>query len=62
MHQNRTFELHMQPLPQFINSTEIIIKRPTALCIVLYCIVVGSRRLMPSVALHPKAYCTKPGL
>ena len=30
--------------------------------LLLYCIVVGSRRLMPSDALHPKAYCTKPGL
>ena len=31
-------------------------------CIVLYCIVVGSRRLMPPDALQPKAYCTNPGL
>ena len=30
--------------------------------IVLYCIVVGSRRLMPPHALQPKAYCTNPGL
>ena len=30
--------------------------------IVLYCIVVGSRRLMPPDALQPKAYCTIPGL
>ena len=30
--------------------------------IVLYCIVVGSRRLMPPDALQPKAYCTNPGL
>ena len=28
----------------------------------LYCIVVGSRRLMTSDALQPKAYCTNPGL
>ena len=27
-----------------------------------YCIVVGSRRLMPPDALQPKAYCTNPGL
>ena len=26
------------------------------------CYVVGSRRLMPPDALHPKAYCTIPGL
>ena len=31
-------------------------------CIVLYCIVVGSRRLMPPDVLQPKAYCTNPGL
>ena len=30
--------------------------------IVLFCIVVGSRRLMPLDALQPKAYCTNPGL
>ena len=29
---------------------------------VLYCIVVGSQRLMPPDALQPKAYCTNPGL
>ena len=29
---------------------------------VLYCIVVGSRRLMPPDALQPRAYCTNPGL
>ena len=29
---------------------------------VLYCIVVGSRRLMLLDALQPKAYCTNPGL
>ena len=29
---------------------------------VLYCIVVGSRRLMPPDALQPKAYCTNHGL
>ena len=29
---------------------------------IYYCIVVGSRRLMPPDALHPKAYCTNPGL
>ena len=28
----------------------------------LYCTVVGSRRLMPLDALQPKAYCTNPGL
>ena len=28
----------------------------------LYCIAVGSRRLMPPDALQPKAYCTSPGL
>ena len=28
----------------------------------LYCIVVGSRRLMPPDGLQPKAYCTNPGL
>ena len=28
----------------------------------LYCIVVGSRRLMPPDALQQKAYCTNPGL
>ena len=28
----------------------------------VYCIVVGSRRLMPPDALQPKAYCTNPGL
>ena len=28
----------------------------------LYCIVVGSRRLMPPDALQPKVYCTNPGL
>ena len=27
-----------------------------------YCIVVGSRRIMPPDALQPKAYCTNPGL
>ena len=27
-----------------------------------YCIVVGSRRLVPPDALQPKAYCTNPGL
>ena len=31
-------------------------------CTVLYCIVVGSRRLKPPDALQPKAYCTNPGL
>ena len=31
-------------------------------CIVLYCIVVGSRRLIPPDALQPKAYCTNPGV
>ena len=30
--------------------------------IVLHCIVVGSRRLMPPDVLQPKAYCTNPGL
>ena len=30
--------------------------------LVLYCIVVGSRRLVPPGALQPKAYCTNPGL
>ena len=30
--------------------------------IVLHCIVVGSRRLMPPDALQAKAYCTNPGL
>ena len=30
--------------------------------IVLYCVVVGSRRLMPPDALDPKAYCTNLGL
>ena len=34
----------------------------TKCIIVLYCIVVGSRRLMPPNALQPKAYCTHPGL
>ena len=29
---------------------------------ILYCIVVGSRRLMPPDALQPKAYFTNPGL
>ena len=29
---------------------------------VLYCIVVGSRRLMPPDALQPEAYCTNPGI
>ena len=29
---------------------------------VLYCIVVGFRRLMPPDALQPKAYSTNPGL
>ena len=29
---------------------------------VLYCTVVGSRRLIPPDALQPKAYCTNPGL
>ena len=29
--------------------------------IVLYCGVVGSRRLMPPDGLQPKAYCTNPG-
>ena len=29
---------------------------------VMYCIVVGSRRIMPADALQPKAYCTNPGL
>ena len=28
----------------------------------MYCIVVGSRRLMSPDALQPKAYCTNPGL
>ena len=28
----------------------------------LYCIVVGSRQLMPPDALQPKAYCTNSGL
>ena len=31
-------------------------------CVVLYCIMVGSRRVMPPDALQPKAYCTNPGL
>ena len=30
--------------------------------VVLYCTVVGSRRLTPPNALQPKAYCTNPGL
>ena len=30
--------------------------------VTLYCIVVGSRQLMPPYALQPKAYCTNPGL
>ena len=29
---------------------------------ILYCIVVGCRRLMPPDAPQPKAYCTNPGL
>ena len=29
---------------------------------VLYCTVLGSRRLMPPDALQPKAYCANPGL
>ena len=30
--------------------------------VLLYCIVIESRRLVPSDALQPKAYCTNPGL
>ena len=29
---------------------------------ILYCIVEGSRQLMPQNALQPKDYCTNPGL
>ena len=29
---------------------------------ILYCIVLGSRRLVPPDALQPKAFCTNPGL
>ena len=35
---------------------------PYYLRVVLYCIVVGSRRLMPPDALQPKACCTNPDL
>ena len=34
----------------------------TVNCISLYCITVGSRRIMPLDALQPKAYCINPGL
>ena len=40
----------------YINSSTFLLQ------IVLYCIVVGSRRLMPPDTLQPKAYCTNPGL
>ena len=36
--------------------------RDVTYCIVLYCIVVGSRRLMPPDALQSKAYCTNTSL
>ena len=43
--------------------TKIQVFCDDVLCnLVLYCIVVGSRRLMPPDALQPKAYCTNPGL
>ena len=32
------------------------------LTVVLYCIVIGSQRLMPPDALQPKAYCINPGI
>ena len=35
---------------------------PNFMTCLLYCIVVGSRRLMPPDALQPKAFCTNPGL
>ena len=34
----------------------------TLVLLLLHCILVGSRRLMPSDTLQPKAYCTNPGL
>ena len=46
---------------QVILENEVL-RKIVLYCIVLYCIVVGSRRLMPPDALHPKAYCTNPGL
>ena len=51
------------PCPKRIWSYKfkICAKRFSSLA-VLYCIVVGSRRLMPPDALQPKAYCTNPGL
>ena len=42
------------------SSADIL--RQLLFIIVLYCTVVGSRRLTPPDALQPKAYCTKPGL
>ena len=41
-----------------ITDSSVLWRQP----VVLYCIVVGSRRLMPPEALQPKAYCTNPGL
>ena len=40
----------------------VLVRKPERYLGVLYCIVVGFRRLMPPDALQPKAYCTNPGL
>ena len=53
----RTIRCHTQSRVDTASSTAKL-----CLNIVLYFIVVGSRRLIPPDALQPKAYCTNPGL
>ena len=44
------------------SGSELFAREESLLPWLLYCIVVGSRQLMPPDALQPKAYCTNPGL
>ena len=44
------------------SSSNALTENCRVMIIKMYCIVVGSRRLVPPDALQPKAYCTNPGL
>ena len=58
LHQELEFTMNVLCAPQVRHTLRLMLKYD----IVLYCIVVGSRRLMPPDALQPKAYCTNSGL
>ena len=53
------FSLHWAPYPKV---PQVLPACPSDKMNIILCYVVGTRRLMPPDALHPKAYCTNPGL